>query len=457
MKRLTIYSILAVLALGCIFSCNVYRKYPNTTTVDNELFGKDYLPADTTSIACLSWRELFTDTYLQKLVDSALARNTDLRTARLRTEQAEAVLLNARLSYLPSLGLAADGTLSKLGESTSKTYSLGGSASWEIDLFGKITNAKRGAREALEASKAYELAVRTNIVSTVAKGYYTLLMLDEQLRISRATLDSWDKSVRTLEALKRAGGGVTDAAVLQAKANRMSLESSVLSVEKSIKETENMLCTLLAMPSATIARGVLSEQQFPAELSAGVPVQMLANRPDVQMAEHKLAQSFYATNAARGAFYPSINLSGRAGWTNNGGEVELNPAKWLLNAIGSLTQPLFNRGANIANLKVAKAEQEAASLAFGQSLLNAGAEVNNALTALQTSRRKLQIDGEQAELLQEAVRKTELLMRHSSVNYLEVLTAQQTLLAAQQAVAQDRFDEIDSIISLYHALGGGVK
>ena len=175
------------------------------------------------------------------------------------------------------------------------------------------------------------------------------------------------------------------------------------------------------------------------------------------MAEHQLAQAFYATNAARSAFYPTINLSGSLGWTNNGGGIELNPAQWLLNAIGSLTQPLFGQGKNIANLKVAKAEQEAAELAFQQSLLNAGSEVNNALTAWQTSRDKLDIDSGQVSALREAVRKTELLMRHTSTNYLEVLTAQQTLLNAEQAVAQDKFDEIQSVISLYHALGGGIQ
>lgn len=280
-------------------------------------------------------------------------------------------------------------------------------------------------------------------------------MLDEQLRISKQTLASWQKSVRVLESLKRGGGGVTDAAVLQAKANCMALESEILSIEKSIKESENALCTLLATTPTSIQRCDLVNQHFPSELSMGVPLQLLANRPDVRMAEHQLAQAFYATNVARASFYPLISLSGTLGWTNGAGGVELNPAGWLLNAIGSLVQPLFNRGTNIANLKIAKAEQEVAVLNFQQSLLNAGAEVNDALTALQTARRKLDIDNSQVVTLQEAVRKTELLMRHSSANYLEILTAQQTLLSAEQAVAQDRFDEIQSIIILYHALGGG--
>ena len=447
MKRIILYTIIIVMLSGC----SLYQKFPKSTEVDKNLFGEEYVAADTTSIASMSWRELFQDKHLQQLIDTALQRNIDLRTAHLRIEQAEAVLKNARLSYLPSVGLTADGTVSNSGTS----YTLGGSASWEVDIFGKNTNAKRGAQEALESSRAYAQAVQTNLVATVANGYYTLLMLDEQLRISKETLDSWKKSVRVLESLKRGGGGVTDAAVLQAHANCMALESEILSIEKNIKESENALCTLLATTPSTIERGVLADQQFPSDLSVGVPLLLLANRPDVRVAEHQLAQAFYATNVARASFYPSVNLSGTFGWTNSAGGVELNPAGWLLNAIGSLVQPLFNKGANVANLNIAKAEQEVALLNFQQSLLNAGAEVNDAITALQTARRKLDIDNKQVNALQEAVRKTELLMRHSSVNYLEVLTAQQSLLNAEQSVAQDRFDEIQSVISLYHALGGG--
>ncbi len=447
MKRIVLYTIIIVMLSGC----SLYQKFPKSTEVDKNLFGEEYVAADTTSIASLSWRELFQDKHLQQLIDTALQRNIDLRTAYLRIEQAETVLKNARLSYLPSVGLTADGTVSNSGTS----YTLGGSASWEVDIFGKNTNAKRGAQEALESSRAYAQAVQTNLVATVANGYYTLLMLDEQLRISKETFDSWKKSVRVLESLKRGGGGVTDAAVLQSQASCMALESEILSIEKNIKESENALCTLLATTPSTIERGVLADQQFPSDLSVGVPLQLLANRPDVRMAEHQLAQSFYATNVARALFYPSVNLSGTFGWTNGAGGVELNPAGWLLNAIGSLVQPLFNKGANVANLNIAKAEQEVAMLNFQQSLLNAGAEVNDAITALQTARRKLDIDNKQVNALQEAVRKTELLMRHSSVNYLEVLTSQQSLLNAEQSVAQDRFDEIQSVISLYHALGGG--
>ena len=440
--------------MAVLSGCSIYRKYPRTAEADRNLYGKEYSSEDSTSIATLSWKELFTDTCLQRLIDTALVHNTDLGTARLHVEQAEAALLTARLSYLPSVNVGAEGGLAGWDGSTSKTYNINGAASWEIDIFGKITAAKREARASLEKSYAYRQAVQTSLVASVASTYYTLLMLDEQIIITEQTLQSWERTVSTLRSLMRAGKA-NDAAVLQAEANRATLEASLLSMRKSLKETENAMCLLLAQIPGSVERGKLAGQTFPDSVSIGIPVQLLANRPDVREAEMSLAKAFYATNVARAAFYPSVNLSGSAGWTNNGGGVVLNPGQWLLNAIGSLTQPLFNHGTNIANLKIAKAEQEIAALAFQQKLLAAGSEVNNALVALQTARERLAINSQSVVSLQEAVRKTELLMRHSSVNYLEVLTAQQSLLDVQKSLAQDKFDEIQGIISLYHALGGG--
>ena len=440
---------------ACVFTaCGIYKPYTRPDMAV-ETHYRDAETTDTLTIASLSWRELFADEHLRTLIEEGLERNTDLRIARLRVEQAEAVLKNARLSYLPAVSLNPEGGISRYDGAAAKTYNLGASASWEIDIFGKVTNAKRGARAALEGSRAYEQAVQTQLVATVANGYYTLLMLDRQLAIDERTLATWEKSVKVLEALKQAGQS-NDAAVLQARANRMALESSVLALRKNIRETENALSVLLAVPAGAIERGTLDGQRFPGELSVGVPLQLLANRPDVRQAEYDLAQAFYATNAARAAFYPSLTLSGTLGWTNNGGAVT-NPAAWLANAVGSLVQPLFNRGTNRANLKIAKAQQEEATLRFQQSLLDAGKEVNDAITAWQTARQQVAICGSQIATLREAVRKTELLMRHSPTTYLEVLTAQQSLLAAELNEAQARFDEIQGVVDLYRALGGGIE
>ena len=388
------------------------------------------------------------------MIEKGLERNTNLRVAHIRVKAAEAVLMNARLSYLPSVVLTPDGSISGTeGAKAIKTYNLAASASWEIDLFGKVTNAKREALAALEGSRAYRQAVETQLIATIANSYYMLLMLDRQLIISEQTLITWKETEHSIEALKRAGKS-NDAAVLQAKANRLALEASVVSIRKSIRETENVLSALLADTSHDIMRGALQKQQFPDTLSAGLPVQLLANRPDVRQAEWNLAQAYYATNAARSAFYPSLTLSGSIGWTNNVGGVVVNPGSWLFSAVGSLMQPLFNKGTNIANLRQAKARQEEALLLFQQSLLDAGKEVNNALTRWQSARIRMDYVNQQIMTLQEAVRKTELLMQHTSTNYLEVLTARQRLLEAELTQAQDKFEEIQGVIDLYHAVGG---
>lgn len=436
--------------------CHIYRAYerPDVAVADS-LYRQSVPAADTTSLASLSWRELFTDPQLQQLIETGLNHNTDLGIARLKVKEAEALLMTSRLSYLPSLSLTPQGNLTSVdGSKTSKTYNLAASADWEIDLFGKLLNAKRGAQAALEQSEAYRQAVQTQLVATIANSYYTLLMLDRQLDITRRTAESWDESLRAMKALKRAGQA-TEMAVAQTEASKLSVDASLLSIERQINEMENSLTTLLGLPPQEVERSSLETQQFPDSLATGVPLQLLSRRPDVRQCEAQLAVAYYATNSARSAFYPSITLSGSAGWTNAAGAVVTNPGQWLLSAVGSLVQPLFNRGKNIANLKIAKAQQEEALLTFRQSLLDAGAEVNDALVQWQTARQRIRLDEQQTEALRSALRSSELLMEHSSQNYLEVLTARQSLLQAELDATTDRFDEIQGVINLYHALGGG--
>ena len=449
--------VIAILFAFPLSGCHIYRAYerPESVVVSDSLYREPVAGADTVSLASLSWKELFTDPQLQMLIETGLANNTDLGIARLKVKEAEAQLMTSRLSYLPSVSFTPQGTLTSVdGSKPSKTYNLAVAADWEIDLFGKLLNSKRGAQAALEQSEAYRQAVQTQLVATIANSYYTLLMLDRQLDITRRTADTWTESVRTMKALKRAGQ-TTEMAVAQTEAGKLSVDASVLSLERQINETENSLSTLLGMSPQEIGRSTLEKQEFPDSLSTGVPLQLLSRRPDVRQCEAQLAVAYYATNSARSAFYPGITLSGSAGWTNAAGAAITNPGQWLLLAGGSLGQPLFNRGKNIANLKIAKAQQEEALLTFRQSLLNAGAEVNDALVQWQTARQRILLDEQQTASLRSALRSSELLMQHSSQNYLEVLTARQSLLQAELNVAADRFDEIQGVINLYHALGGG--
>ena len=440
-------------------SCGIYTKYERPAEplagIDS-LYRAENRPDTTRSIATLRWDELFTDPCLQALVREGLEANTDLQTARLQVEQAQATLRQSKLAFLPSVSLSPEGSLTSFdGQKAQKTYSAGASASWEIDLFGKLTNAKRSARAALLESDAYRRAVQTQVVATVADSYYALLMLDEQVRITAETADSWKEYVRTLEALLLAGE--TDRATLsQARASALAAESSLLALQQQQAEQENSLCAFLGRVPSPIERGTLEGQEFPQRLSVGVPLDLLSRRPDVRQAEAQLMQAFYATNSARSAFYPSITLSGSAGWTNSGGTTITNPGAWLLQAVGSLVQPLFGRGENLANLRIAKAQQEQAVLQFRQSLLDAGTEVNNALLQWQTARERRRLDTGQAEELARTVEDTRLLMEHSSTtNYLQVLTARQSLLSARLTVVSDQYDEVQGVINLYHALGGG--
>ena len=337
-----------------LVSCGIYTNYerPSQAVADmDSLYRPEARPDTTRSIATLRWEELFTDTCLQQLIRQGLAANADLAVARLQVEEAQATLRQSKLAYLPSVQLESTGTLSSFdGQKTQKTYSVGASASWEIDLFGKLRNSKRQALASLLASDAYRQAMQTQVVATVADSYYALLMLDEQIRITEQTAESWREYVRSLAVLMQAGQ---------------------------------------------------------------------ADRATLAQVEAKLMQAFYAANSARATFYPSITLSGSAGWTNNGGTVA-NPGAWLLQAVGSLVQPLFNRGQNVANLRIAKAQQEEAVLQFRQSLLDAGNEVNNALTRWQTARERIRLDNGQVEQLTITLGDTELLMENSAdTNYLE--------------------------------------
>lgn len=445
--------IFLVLICTMLTSCAPYKEFQPAKTVPENLFGPDFESRDTTSLATLDWKTIFNDPYLQSLIDTALVRNTDYHIARLRSRQALASLGAARLANFPSLGLGAEGNVSKYDGQTSKTYNIGLDASWEIDIFGRLAAAKRGAAAAAVSAEEEARAVLTQLVATVANSYYSLLMLDRQIEIARNALDNWAETIRVMELMKTAGMA-RETGILQTKANMAGLHADIAEMEKNVREIENAICSILAQPPGNIERGRLGDYSVSYDLSVGLPVQLLANRPDVHAAEMELARTHYAVGEARASFYPSITLGGTIGFTNNGATI-VNPGEWLLNAVGQLIQPIFRRGQLKAAYTIAEAEREIAAYRFNQTLLDAGKEVNNALVNITSARERLSLAQEQINLLEETVKKTELLMRHSPVTYLEVLTAQQSLLYAQQTEVQCRYDEIAGIISLYHSLGGG--
>lgn len=446
---------LIIISAVVLTSCGIYSKFDNSvdTKVVDDLFDYAGVERDTTSIASLEWRALFTDPKLQLLIARGLDNNTDLRVAHLNVEQAEVVLRVARLNYAPTVDLEFETTATRQGGTKSGDYSITAEASWEIDIFGKVRNAKEQSRAALEQSRAYQQAVQTSLISTIANSYYSLLLLDAELAISRQTLVNWDENIRAMEALKRAGR-LNTTSVLQSQASRVALAREIVTYEQQIAAVENSLSVLLCESPRHIDRGVLADSQFPESLSIGIPLQMVANRPDVRVAEYALAEAFYATGEARSSLYPSFTLEGSLGFVS-GGTTITSPADLLMNVVGSIVQPIFNRGALRGQLEVSKMQQEQALLNFNQTVLDAGAEVNTALIAWQSARERLTYDVEQIDLLTKALRSAELLMRHGNVNYLEVLAAQLSLLQSQINYATNRYAEIQGVIDLYRSLGGG--
>lgn len=442
--------ILAVIAGIMMSGCGLYKKYEREDMqfVDS-LYRRMSVPTDSMSSANVSWDKFFTDPLLQDWIQTGLDYNSDLGIARLRVKEAEAALLASRWALLPGADFNMKGGLP--GE-----FSASIQASWQTDIFGGLRNAKRKAQAALEQSEAYRQAVQTKLVATIANSYYTLLKLDEQLNISNRTLKTWEESIRTLEALKRAGK-TNEAAVLQSKANMLSVEANVLTLEKEILAVENSLCALLGIVPMPIERSTLSDQELPEKLCAGVPLELLERRPDVKQAEMALAQAFYNVNSAKASFYPNITLSGALGWTTGNGSIRVDPGSMIANLLAGLTQPVFGHGVNKARLEAAKAQYEQAAYTFRQSLLDAGVEVNNALTLWQTAKKRVELDKKQILNLQAAIWNTQLLMKHGNADYLEVLTAQKNLLQAELTEAADRYDEIISAVNLYQSLGGGYQ
>lgn len=460
MKGTKIITLMCATAL--LSSCHIYKAYDRPEDITTEGLYRDTalvntaVANDTASFGNVPWREVFTDPQLQAYIEQALANNADLRTAMLNVESAQAALLSARLAYLPQLSLSPQGTLTNWnkGEMTTKTYNIPVSASWQIDLFGQILNPKRAAQVSLKQAQYSQQAVQTQLIANVANIYYTLLMLDRQLEITESTAEVLKDYVETMQAMYDYGN-VNSAAIEQSRSAYAQVVASLSDLRQSLTETENAFCLILNEPAHAIERGVLENQVLPSEFSVGVPIQLLSNRPDVKAAEMALAACYYNTNSARAAFYPQITLSGTAGWTNSSGAGIVNPGKLLANLIGSLTQPLFYRGANIARLRQAKAQEEQAKIGFQTTLLNAGNEVSNALALYQNTVAKVNSRTMQVNSARKAAEDTKELFNLGTSTYLEVLTAQQSYLSAQLSEVSDTYSQMQAVINLYQALGGG--
>lgn len=459
MKKINIIAIMSATVL--MSSCGLYNKYERPDVNTKGLYRDsasvvDTLAArDTSNFGNLAWRSVFTDPKLQDLIERGLAHNTNMLNAALNVKMVEAQLMVAKLAFVPSFSFSPQGTISSWdGNKAVKTYSLPISASWSVDLFGNLLSMKRSAQMSLLATKDYQLVVKTKVISNIANMYYTLLMLDREMEIvnnmSELTKNTWD-----MMKLQKDLGRTKETSVQSAESNYYSVQAQAAELKRQIRETENSLSLLLGEPAQTILRGSLASQSLPSSFSTGVGLQMLANRPDVHYAEMSLAQCFYGVETARSKFYPSITISGTGAYTNNSGGGIVNPGKMLLNAVGSLVQPIFEHGQLIAGLKVAKLQQEQAYNTWQNAILSAGSEVSNALVLYNSSAEKAQFEQKQIESMTKNVTYTQDLFKMGSSTYLEVISAQQTLLNAELSKVSDDFYKMQAVVNLYYALGGG--
>lgn len=466
--RISSTLIIAGLAASVLTGCkSLYGQYErpkvNTTGLvrDSSAVGAadTLVAADTASFGNMEWRQVFTDAKLQYLINKALKNNPDYLNAALNVDMAEAQLKAAKLSFLPSFSFTPQGTIASWdGGAATKTYSLPVNASWNVDLWGNLLSQKRSAQMALLQTKDYQVSVQTNLIANVANLYYTLCMLDKQLELvgNMKTLvkDTWD----IMKVQKDLSMGIRSTGVQAAESNYYSVLTQETDIKRQIRETENSLSLLVGQPVQSIQRNSLDSQSLPGKFSTGIGLQLLRNRADVHAAEMNLAQCFYGIETARSRFYPALNISASGVFTNNGGGMITNPGKWLLSAVGALTQPIFQNGKLIAGLRVAKDQYQQAYNKWQNTIYKAGSEVSNALVLYNSSAEKSAIEKQQEEVLEKNVEDTKALLQSSSnQTYLEVIQAQSSLLNTQLSRVQDDFYKMQAVVNLYYALGGGAK
>lgn len=463
------YMILAgsMLLMG-LTSCQVVNRYKAPETEDADLLYRGENPEDTTTIASIPWRGYFTDPDLQSLIEEGLQQNHDLRIAYTRIRQAEASLMMAKSAYFPTAALvgqvshnrvSVDNTGQKdvLGNGSTQ-YSLGIAVQWEADIWGKLNRQHRAKYAQFMNTYAYRNLVQTSLIANIATSYYSLLALDEQLKITNEMVELLKESASTMEELMKAGN-LNGAAVEQSKALLYNTEVSIPGLESQIRQLENSLSVMLGRAPGGIIRRTLGDQAVPSEMRHGVPAQMLAKRPDVTQAELSFRSAFELTNAARAAFYPSITLN--TGSMIGYGATTLSsffkPENLFASIIGGLTQPLFAGNQLRGQLKISKAQQEEALLTFQKTVLAAGQEVSDILFTFDSSLRKNEARAKQVDSNDKAVYYTQELLKAGEANYTEVLSAQQNLLQAQLGQVSDKLEQLQATVNMYRALGGGAE
>jgi NodT family efflux transporter outer membrane factor (OMF) lipoprotein len=458
-----IKSILVVFCLSSLQSCFVAKDYERPEDeIESISFRTDQLPKDSIPVSTMSWKELFKDSILQRHVEEALENNQDIRIALQQINAANAYFKQGKAGYFPTVDVNGTYTHQELSPnsqfgsffSSLDQYELNASLSWEADIWGKIRSNKRAAQASFMQSQAAHKAVKTDLISRIASGYYQILALDEQVEITQATLESRRKSLETTKALKEAGN-VTSVAVSQTEAQVYNAEALLMDLKNNIKLLENTLSILKGESPKMFERTEFSNQEINQELTTGVASDLLENRPDVIAAEYGLINAFELTNAAKSRFYPSFTISATGGFQSLDASDFISTNSLFLTLIGGLTQPIFNRRQIRTEYEVALSEKEQALLNFERTLLTASKEVSDAMLNYENAEKRIEIKTKEYEAYEKALGDSKELLNNGLANYLEVLNAQENALSTKLEVSQTRFDKFSAMVELYRSLGGG--
>ena len=452
MKRI-IYKSIAAASIALTLSACVAPKRQEYMPegISEKLFRTDNIPTDSLSSATVSWRNIFTDPLLQQHISKALTNNLDVRIAIQSVQSAQAYLKQSKAAFIPTLSVGADYTRSTnsinaaggIGDRTyGNLWDITASASWEADIWGKISAQKRAQTASYLATVEAQKAVQSEVVATLATAYYQLLMLDEQKKVLEQTIDFRQKSLETTKLLKEAGS-TTEVATKQ--------------IEALVYNAQNTICVLMGEELHSIERSNLSAQQFPTEFKQGYPVKLLENRPDVLRAVLNLRNAFELTNAARANFFPTLTLSARGGLSSTELDTWFSAKSMFANFVAGLAQPILNKRQIRTQYEAQRAAQETALLNLKKSILSAGKEVTDAMRNFTTQTELIELKTKEMKAYQEATDFSKQLFDSGMVNYLEVITAEVSRLNAELSVAEAQFTRMQYGITLYKALGGGWK
>ncbi|CCH00786.1 RND efflux system, outer membrane lipoprotein,NodT family [Fibrella aestuarina BUZ 2] len=434
---------------------------------------------DSTSIAGQSWRAFFAEPALVALIDTALTNNLDLRIALQRIEQARATFEYSRGFLAPQINATASAGVDRYGQYTlngvgnfdtnlsnnirgdklipnpTPDYFLGFRSTWELDIWGKLRNRRKAAYLRLLASERGRQAVVTSLVAQVARYYYALLALDGELNIIQENIDFQQRALELVRVQKQAGR-VTELAVQQFAAQLLNTRSRQGQVRQQAAQAENELNQLLGRYPQPIARGrSLEDRELPGQAPTGLPVQMLVRRPDIRQAELELQATNVDVDVARAEFLPSLNLSAYLGLNAFRVATLTNPGSIAAGLLGGLSAPLFNRRFLKANYRGSIAQSREAFFRYRQTVLTGFSEVSTQLQAVDNFRQVANWQTQEVTTLRQAVSTSNDLFASGYASYLEVITAQRSVLEAELALINTKQAQFLAMTDLYRALGGG--